>query len=76
MSDIPTFPYVDLWGERTLMSVANLTLADGHAFLEIAASLGIRTTTTSFALTDANGALARLRRGDLDGAAVLVPDHA
>ena len=76
MSDIPTFPYVDLWGERTLMSVANLTLADGHAFLEIAASLGIRTTTTSFALTDANGALARLHRGDLDGAAVLVPDHA
>lgn len=73
MSDIPSFPYADLWGERAILSVTNLTRADGRAFLEIAPKVPVRTTTTVFALRDANAALEALRAGHLEGAAVLVP---
>ena len=73
MSDIPGFPYADLWQERAIMSVANLTRQDGREFMELAAGIPIRTTTTSFPLADANVALERLRKGEIQGAAVLVP---
>ena len=73
MSDIPAFPYADLWGERRILSVANLTRADGLEFLPLAASLGIRTETRVFPLAEANAALDLLRRGSIEGAAVLVP---
>jgi propanol-preferring alcohol dehydrogenase len=71
MSDIPSFPYELLWGERQLRSVANLTRADGLELLPLAAELGIRTRTTSFALDQANDALAAARAGEA-GTAVLV----
>ncbi len=74
MSDIPAFPYSLLWGERVVRSVANLTRADGEEFLALAAEIPVRTTTTPFALTDANEALKRVREGRIEGAAVLVPD--
>jgi propanol-preferring alcohol dehydrogenase len=73
MSDIPSFPYALLWGERSIRSVANLTRADGIAFMELAARMPLRVEVQTFALTEANEALARLRRGELTGAAVLVP---
>ncbi len=73
MSDIPAFPYEQLWGERAIMSVANLTRADGREFMEMAAKAPIRTHTTTFPLQAANEALAALRSGALEGAAVLVP---
>jgi len=73
MSDIPTFPYADLWGERSIVSVANLTRADGREFLELAERIPVRTSTTRFALAQANEALDGLRGGELEGAAVLVP---
>jgi propanol-preferring alcohol dehydrogenase len=73
MSDIPGFPYADLWGERSILSVANLTREDGRVFLEIAASVPVRTHTTTFPLDRANEALAAVRRGTIEGAAVLVP---
>ena len=73
MSDIPAFPYADLWGERRILSVANLTRADGLEFLPLAAALGIRTETRVFPLAEANAALDLLRRGSIEGAAVLVP---
>ena len=73
MSDIPSFPYADLWEERSIVSVANLTRADGRAFLRIAGEVPVRTTTTAYPLAEANTALDALRRGTLDGAAVLVP---
>jgi propanol-preferring alcohol dehydrogenase len=73
MSDIPSFPYEILWGERSVLSVANLTRADGREFMEIAAQAPIRTHTTEFPLSEANEALAMLRSGRLEGAAVLVP---
>ncbi len=73
MSDIPTFPYDILWGERQIVSVANLTRRDGIEFLAVAAKADIQTHTTVFALTEANEALARLRDGRLVGAAVLRP---
>ena len=73
MSDIPSFPNADLWGEREILSVANLTRDDGDSFLAVAAELGIRTTTTTFPLDRANEALAALRNGTLNGAAVLIP---
>jgi len=73
MSDIPTFPYSILWGERQIVSVANLTRKDGTDFLAAAAKTGIRTHTTVFPLEQANEALARLRDGKLVGAAVLKP---
>jgi len=73
MSNIPSFPYEILWGERSIGSVANLTRADGQEFMEIAARAPIRTHTTAFPLIEANEALAILRSGKLEGAAVLVP---
>jgi propanol-preferring alcohol dehydrogenase len=73
MSDIPSFPYADLWGERRIESVANLTREDGRRFMEVAARTAIRTQTTAYPLERANEALADLREGRLSGAAVLVP---
>ncbi len=73
MSDIPSFPYELLWGERTLRSVANLTRRDGEEFLALAPRVPVRTQVETFALEDANEALARLRAGDVRGALVLVP---
>lgn len=73
MSDIPSFPYDLLWRERTLCSVANLTRRDGLEFLELAPRVPVKTKIERFALHDANEALRRLRDGELDGAAVLVP---
>jgi len=73
MSDIPAFPYRDLWEERTICSVANLTRRDGEEFLKLAGSIPINTTTRVFALEQANEALALLREGKLEGAAVLRP---
>ncbi|MGN6515380.1 MAG: zinc-dependent alcohol dehydrogenase family protein [Rhizomicrobium sp.] len=73
MSDIPAFPYAILWEERVIRSVANLTRADGEEFLAVAGKANIRTTTVPFALADANTALNRLRSGDIEGAAVLLP---
>jgi len=73
MSDIPSFPYSLLWGERVVRSVANLTRADGEQFLALAPKIPIRTEITTFSLEDANDALAWLRNGRLRGAAVLVP---
>ena len=73
MSDIPAFPYEILWGERSILSVANLTREDGREFMELAATAPIRTHVTPFALRAANEALAQLRRGEVEGAVVLVP---
>ena len=73
MSDIPSFPYAILWGERTVRSVANLTRRDGEEFLRIAPQVPVRTSTESVPLAQANEALARLREGRITGAAVLVP---
>jgi propanol-preferring alcohol dehydrogenase len=73
MSDIPAFPYRLLWEERQVVSVANLTRADAHEFLAIAPRAGIRTEVTRYPLEAANSALADLRSGALQGAAVLVP---
>ena len=72
MSDIPSFPYRELWEERSVCSVANLTRQDGTEFLEIAPMVPVRTETVPFALEQANEALARLRSGQLTGAAVLL----
>jgi propanol-preferring alcohol dehydrogenase len=71
MSDIPTFPYELLWGERGVRSVANLTRADGDEFLALAPKIPVRTEVETFPLEGANEALDRLRRGELRGAAVL-----
>ena len=71
MSPIPEFSYDLLWGERKLVSVANLTRTDGLEFLELAASIPIQTQTTSFDLEDANAALEALRSGAITGSAVL-----
>jgi propanol-preferring alcohol dehydrogenase len=73
MSDIPSFPYRILWEERQLLSVANLTRVDGHQFLRAAAACPLQVRTTRYALAQANEALADLRAGRLQGAAVLVP---
>jgi propanol-preferring alcohol dehydrogenase len=73
MSDIPSFPYDLLWGERVVRSVANLTRADGEEFLALAGEHPIRTVVTVLPLEEAGEALARLREGRLVGAAVLVP---
>jgi propanol-preferring alcohol dehydrogenase len=73
MSDIPSFPYNILWGERQIVSVANLTRRDGIDFFKAAAGANIRTHTSVFPLREANEALARLRDGKLVGAAVLRP---
>ena len=71
MSDIPSFPYRLLWEERVLRSVANLTRADGEDLLAIAPKIPIKTSVELFPLEGANEALERLRRGALQGAAVL-----
>jgi alcohol dehydrogenase, propanol-preferring len=72
MSDIPTFPYELLWGERSLRSVANLTRRDGDELLALAPQVPVRTSVTTFPLSGANEALDRLRAGEITGAAVLV----
>ncbi len=73
MSDIPAFPYRILWEERSVQSVANLTRRDGIEFLQLAPQVPVRTHVTEFPLEQANQALADLREGRLQGAAVLVP---
>ena len=73
MSDIPSFPYALLWEERALLSVANLTRRDGLDFLQLVPKIGIVTRTHCYPLIDANQALADLRAGRFEGAAVLVP---
>jgi propanol-preferring alcohol dehydrogenase len=72
MSDIPSFPYVDLWNERVICSVANLTRCDGEEFLKIAPRVPVKTKTETFPLEEANTALEKFRGGQLDGTAVLV----
>lgn len=74
MSPIPSFPYDVLWGERVLRSVANLTRQDGLEFLALAPEVPVRTEVQVFPLADAGDVLERLRRGDIQGAAVVVPD--
>jgi len=74
MSDVPSFPYHLLWGERVIRSVANLTRRDGEEFLALAPQVPVRTAVEQFALSDANEALRRLRAGQLRGAAVLMAD--
>src|SRR5205809_2272031 len=72
MSDIPSFPYADLWGERVITSVANLTRRDAEEFLEIAPRVPVQTKTETFPLEQANIALDRFRSGKLKGTAVLI----
>ena len=72
MSDIPSFPYADLWGERVICSVANLTRRDGEEFLEIAPRVPVKTKTETFPLEEANAALQKFRAGELNGTAVLL----
>jgi propanol-preferring alcohol dehydrogenase len=72
MTDIPTFPYELLWGERQIRSVANLTRADGEEFLALAPRVPVRTEIETFPLAEANEALGRLRSGRIRGAAVLI----
>lgn len=74
MSDLPSMPYAILWGERELVSVANLTRADAEEFFPVARLASVRTHTTAYPLERANEALADLRAGHLVGAAVLVPE--
>jgi propanol-preferring alcohol dehydrogenase len=76
MSDIPSFPYHLLWGERTVRSVANLTRRNGDEFLALAPKVPVRTEVEVFPLRQANEALTRLRTGRIRGAAVLVPEAA
>jgi propanol-preferring alcohol dehydrogenase len=73
MSDIPSFPYDILWGERVLRSVANLTRRDGEELLSLAPRVPVRTSVEAFPLEEANDALAKLRGGDVEGALVIVP---
>jgi propanol-preferring alcohol dehydrogenase len=73
MSDIPSFPYDDLWHERTIRSVANLTRRDGEEFLALAPKVPVRTTITTYPLEQAETALADLRAGRFEGTAVIVP---
>src|SRR5262249_59940460 len=73
MSDIPSFPYAILWQERVLRSIANLTRADAREFLALAPRMPVATHVSPIPLHAANEALERLRRGELTGAAVLIP---
>lgn len=73
MTDIPAFPYRDLWEERSILSVANLTRADGREFMEVAGKVSIQTHTTAYPLDQANEALDALRSGHVEGAVVLIP---
>lgn len=75
MSDIPSFAYADLWGERIIRSVANLTRLDAEEFLALAQLVPVKTRTTSYPLARANEALDDLRHGRIEGAAVLVPSY-
>jgi alcohol dehydrogenase, propanol-preferring len=72
MTDIPSFPYADLWEERVITSVANLTRRDGEEFLELAPRVPVKTHTETFSLEEANTALDRFRAGELRGTAVLL----
>ena len=72
MSDIPSFPYVDLWKERVITSVANLTRRDGEEFFEIAPRVPVKTKTETFPMEQANTALEKFRAGKLKGTAVLM----
>ncbi len=74
MSDIPSFPYELLWRERELVAGAHLTRQDGVDFLSLAPTVPVETSVTRYPLADANAALADLREGRLQGAAVLIPD--
>ena len=74
MSDIPSFPYEILWGERSVRSVANLTRRDGEEFLALAPEVPVRTEVATFSLEEANEGLNALRGGRIRGAAVLVVD--
>ncbi|PYJ22642.1 MAG: alcohol dehydrogenase [Verrucomicrobia bacterium] len=76
MSDIPSFPYVDLWGERVITSVANLTRRDGEEFFDLAPRVLVQTKTETFPLDQANVALERFRAGELSGTAVLLISNA
>ena len=71
MSDIPSFPYKDLWQERVIRSVANLTRKDGEEFLQLAPEVPVRSNVTTYPLDDANKALDDLREGNFEGSAVL-----
>ena len=73
MSRIPAFDYALLWGERRIAAVANLTRADGEAFMRLAAQIPLQVQTTPYPLAEANRALDDLRAGRLTGAAVLLP---
>jgi propanol-preferring alcohol dehydrogenase len=73
MSDIPGFPYADLWQERVIRSVANLTRADAEEFLALAPRVPVKTHTVVYPLARANEALEDLRQGRIEGAAVLTP---
>jgi propanol-preferring alcohol dehydrogenase len=73
MTDIPSFPYDDLWEERSIRSVANLTRQDGYEFLELAPKVPVRTSVTIYDLEHAEQALADLRAGRFEGSAVVVP---
>jgi alcohol dehydrogenase, propanol-preferring len=74
MSDIPSFPYEILWGERVVRSVANLTRRDGEEFLTLAPEVPVRTRVAPFPLAEVNESLNSLREGRLSGAAVIVID--
>jgi alcohol dehydrogenase, propanol-preferring len=76
MSDIPSFPYEDLWHERSIRSVANLTRDDGYAFIALAPEVPVRSTVTTYPLAEAEQALADLRAGAFEGTAVLLPESA
>jgi alcohol dehydrogenase, propanol-preferring len=73
MTDIPSFPYEDLWHERTIRSVANLTRQDGHEFLKLAPEVPVHSTVTTYPLSEAEQALVDLRAGRFEGTAVLIP---
>jgi propanol-preferring alcohol dehydrogenase len=73
MTDIPSFPYELLYGERSVVSVANLTRRDGQEFLALAPKVPVRTTITTYALEEAEQALADLRAGRFEGSAVIIP---
>jgi propanol-preferring alcohol dehydrogenase len=76
MSDIPSFPYEDLWQERIIRSVANLTRRDGEEFLALAPRVPVQTRVTTYTLDCAEEALADLRTGRFEGAAVITPPAA
>jgi len=73
MTDIPSFPYDDLWEERSIRSIANLTREDGHEFLALSAEVPVRTTISTYPLDEAEQALADLRAGRFEGSAVIIP---